>query len=409
LMHLDFFLSCACVDFVHAVLRELIDKDSAAQKKGNKRKKSKAAPKGCRIEKLHGQMDQVARKKAYDKFCKSPLADGGVLLATDLAARGIDVEAVAWTVQFDAPVDPTAFVHRIGRAARAGMSGKSLVMLMPSEDSYVPFLQQRGIKIEALPAMKGLNSHAESGAKAEDSSKEDAVLRKTKKIMETDRTVMLKGTKAFVSFVRAYQEHQLPYLFPVKGLDMGGLASGFCLLRMPRMKEILGRQMKGFVQSSVKPADVPFKNKKQEKQRQEALKKKQENWEQEEAEAEEKRKADLKAKAKAAKPEKERTRTQKRQAKRNDKADEWKSLAAEERLAKKLRNGKITTEQFQKGVRKASRKAEEDSDEGGMSGGSDSDDDDDDLSEESDAVKPEDSRWLVRSRKKKQKSKSKKR
>merc|ERR1712194_409854 len=46
----------------------------------------------------------------------------------------------------------------------------------------------------------------------------------------------------FVSYGRAYQEHTLKYVFPFKALDMGGVATGMCLLRMPRIKEILGKK-----------------------------------------------------------------------------------------------------------------------------------------------------------------------
>merc|ERR1719221_500637 len=199
-----------------------------------------------------------------------------ILLSTDLAARGIDIEAVNWVVQFNAPMEPDAFVHRIGRTARAGQTGRSLIMLQPHEDSYVPFLKQRGIILEDMSEVEGFN--AVSASEAEQADK--AALQRIRRAVETDRAMMLKASRAFVSFLRSYQEHQLPYIFPFKGLDLGALATGFCLLRMPRMKEILGRKIKGFQQSSVSPADVPFKNKAQEKQRQEALKKKKEDYEQ---------------------------------------------------------------------------------------------------------------------------------
>ena len=55
--------------------------------------------------------------------------------------------------------------------------------------------------------------------------------------------------------------------FPFKELDLGALATGYCLLRLPRIKEILGKQVKGFRQSQVEPSSVPFRNKKQEKLR----------------------------------------------------------------------------------------------------------------------------------------------
>jgi len=298
-------------------------------------------------------MDPTARSRAYEKFCKSPPEEGAVLLATDVAARGIDVEAVQWIVQVDPPTDPAAFVHRIGRTARAGQSGRAVVLLLPHEDGYLPFLEKRGIQLEELPDELRVDEETAS-----------STLKRCKRVVETDCAVMLKSTKAFLSFVRAYQEHQLPFLFPFKDLDLGNLATGYALLRLPRIKEILGKQVKGFQQSQVDPASVPFKSKKQEKQRKEKLAK---DLEEREKNKEEEKKAQLlkqkQAAKDAAKAEKNRTRTQKRQAKRNEREETWESLAKEETLAKKLRKGKITASQFESRLKRINSKESGDEEE----------------------------------------------
>merc|ERR1712217_449880 len=211
----------------------------------------------------------------------------------------------------------------IGRTARAGQSGRSVLMLLPHEDSYVPFLKKRGMAIEEMPALTA--SGGSAGTTDADSNA--VALKRTRRLVETDRAVMLKANKAFVSFIRAYQEHQLPYIFPFKSLDLGALAMGFCVLRLPRVKEILGRKIKGFVNSEVHPNDVPFRDKKQEKLRQQKLEKKRAE---EEAGAEEAEKAG-----------------------RKGRAEEWSMLGREESLAKRFRSGKITAAQFQKGIAKA--------------------------------------------------------
>mmetsp|Transcript_37418 Transcript_37418/g.81476 ORF Transcript_37418/g.81476 Transcript_37418/m.81476 type:complete len:434 (-) Transcript_37418:79-1380(-) len=385
---------------VNMSLDELVKLKNAAKKAAKKGKKKPAPSKAGknRIEKLHGQMDQKARQRAYDSFCQAPADAGSVLLATDLAARGIDVQAVDWVVQYDAPLDPAAFVHRIGRTARAGQSGRSIIMLMPSEDSYPTYLQQRGITLEALPAsLAALAEEPVAGLKGESSA--CAALKCGKRLLETDRTVMMKASKAFVSVVRAYQEHQLPFLFPFHKLDLGSLATGFCLLRMPRMKEILGKKITGFKQSPIDPASVPFRSKGQEKQRQEKLKKEAEEkarqWEEEgkiwtEAEAKENEAKEKEAKKaaaeKAANKDKLRTRTQKRKATKKGKVDEWKLLQAEEGLAKKLKNGKISMAQFDKGMMKATRRHDDSEDDAGDS------DDSDDSSDESQAAGKKDAK-----------------
>jgi len=406
-----FFLTCAVVDYVHLLLRELVD---GGGKNSSKKRKKVSANANFRIEKLHGQMEATARSRSYEKFCKSPVEQGAVLLATDVAARGIDVDAVNWIVQFDAPVDPAAFVHRIGRTARAGQSGQAVLMLLPHEDGYRPFLEQRGVHLEELPAKLQLPPQSDGSRSDGSDDIAASALRRCKKMVETDRNLMLKSSKAWLSFVRAYQEHQLPYIFPFKELDLGELATGFCMLRIPRIKEILGRRIKNFEQSHVHPASVPFKNKKQERLRQEQLAAKQAELEQvkaDEAAEWKKQQAEAKKKAKeAAKAEKERTRTEKRNAKRNEKADHWDALATEERLAKKLRKGVISASQFESRVRKATKKGGlgEEDDEDADSDGTDEDgDNDEEADDDAGQQTPSDKKWAI-GRKKRRRGKSRK-
>jgi len=169
------------------------------------------------------------------------------------------------------------------------------------------------------------------------------------------------------------------------------------------MKEILGRQIKGFDQSSVDPNSVPFKVKAQEKQRQEKLKKRAEEWAADgeawkDAQKAERKKAKEKLKEEK-KQNRERTRTEKRKAGRKGRADEWALLSAEEGLAKKLRSGRITAAQFQARVRKATKRVIG-KDDGSVSG--------EDSSSEAEAPRGGDgARWLD-GRRKKRRGKSKK-
>ena len=75
---------------------------------------------------------------------------GGILLCTDVAARGLDVPDIEWTVQFDAPVDPSQYIHRVGRSARAGRFGSSLIFLTEKEESFVDFLRIRKVPITEI-------------------------------------------------------------------------------------------------------------------------------------------------------------------------------------------------------------------------------------------------------------------
>lgn len=78
----------------------------------------------------------------------------GVLLCTDVAARGLDIPDVSWIVQFDPPQDPDVFVHRVGRTARMGRTGHALTLLLPHELPYVDFLRIRKVLYCTLPSMQ---------------------------------------------------------------------------------------------------------------------------------------------------------------------------------------------------------------------------------------------------------------
>lgn len=79
---------------------------------------------------LHGDMSQALREKVIDRFRKGMLQ---IVVATDVAARGIDVDRVSHVFNYDIPGDSEAYVHRIGRTGRAGRSGKAILFLTPRE------------------------------------------------------------------------------------------------------------------------------------------------------------------------------------------------------------------------------------------------------------------------------------
>lgn len=67
-------------------------------------------------------------------------------------------------------------------------------------------------------------------------------------LIGNDRDNVEKGKKAFVSYVRAYKEHDLRYIFEFKNIDIGQIANSFFLFRIPRIKEILGKNIASFQQ-----------------------------------------------------------------------------------------------------------------------------------------------------------------
>ncbi|MEI6807562.1 MAG: DEAD/DEAH box helicase [bacterium] len=83
---------------------------------------------------IHGNKSQSARTKALDDFKRGRLR---VLVATDIAARGIDVDGISHVVNYDLPNEPETYVHRIGRTARAGAGGDAVSFCSPPERDYL--------------------------------------------------------------------------------------------------------------------------------------------------------------------------------------------------------------------------------------------------------------------------------
>lgn len=92
-------------------------------------------PSTTSIHSLHGHIPPLKRTSALEAFSNAPSA---ILLCTDVAARGIDLPDVDTVIQFEAPTDPRSFSHRVGRTARAGNSGKAILLLSEGpEEGYV--------------------------------------------------------------------------------------------------------------------------------------------------------------------------------------------------------------------------------------------------------------------------------
>lgn len=245
----------------------------------------------------------------FPSFSKSSLELFGaesdrstVLLATDVAARGLDIPDVDWIIQFDPPQDPSAFIHRVGRAGRMGRQGFALVMLHPHESSYIEFLKLR--KCPTTPFEDGMVLYSflcvrfwqtndlsvlflvrkgdENGTVSDvEEDQATELCSQLRSLSENDRTVMEKGIVAFVSYVRGYAQHQCQYIFQLKDIKIGQLATMLGLLTLPSMSELrgkLGKKLKldvsGFTPSSLSIDAVQYKDKAKERVRQKKMKSK---------------------------------------------------------------------------------------------------------------------------------------
>lgn len=300
-----YFATCACVDY-WAVVLPLLN-----------------SLKGSPIIPYHGKMKQGPREKALASF--STLSSG-ILVCTDVAARGLDIPSVDLIVQYDPPQDPNVFIHRAGRTARYDQEGDAIVFLLPKEDAYVDFLKLRGVPL----------TERECPTNTED------IAPQIRSAALEDRNVMEKGLRAFVSFVRAYKEHHCSYIFRWKDLEIGKLAMEYGLLQIPSMPEVKHHSLslEGFIPiDDVDVTQIKYKDKAREKQRKKALKRKAEE------EAQNPKPEKKRAQEKPEKPKRKKTGKQRQSIQTKEDLDE---LEHEYRLLKKLKRGDIDEEEYEK-------------------------------------------------------------
>ncbi|WP_371381505.1 DEAD/DEAH box helicase [Sporomusa aerivorans] len=97
---------------------------------------------GYKADELHGDLSQAKRSQVMRRFSEAKLQ---ILVATDIAARGLDIEGVTHVFSYDIPHDPESYIHRIGRTGRAGQTGTAVTFIIPGEHMYLRMIEQ-GIK-----------------------------------------------------------------------------------------------------------------------------------------------------------------------------------------------------------------------------------------------------------------------
>ena len=250
-----FFSSCESVEFHHRVLSWLA---GVPEKNGTEKRATRDSAYG--VFRLHGVMSQSDRRLVYAGFAETK---AGVLLCTDVGARGLDFENVGATVQVDAPSDPETYVHRVGRAARLGAEGEAVIFLAPRETEYASVLGELGVAFGAasVPAMLDVLEHGlktddeesrnRKNAKAPDAENagarrkyerdphlHPAAQRLQKRLhaeVARDAGLATLARDAFRAHVRAYATFpaKLKHIFHVKRLHLGHVAAAFGLKEAP--------------------------------------------------------------------------------------------------------------------------------------------------------------------------------
>ncbi|XP_051249669.1 probable ATP-dependent RNA helicase DDX31 [Dicentrarchus labrax] len=230
-----FVSSCEAVEFLHTLFTAVLAGPSANPQLSFLR--------------LHGNMKQEERSEVFQQFSVSP---SGVLLCTDVAARGLDLPQVTWIVQYTPPTAATEYVHRVGRTARIGGRGSSLIFLTPAETGFINELANHNISLSDMKLQDILSSlmqddtyrgrgkyHSKTSSRAlEQETRERATVLQTEfeNFVHADVQSVQAAKKALQSFLRAYTTYpaHLKHVFHIRSLHLGHAAKSFGLRDAPQ-------------------------------------------------------------------------------------------------------------------------------------------------------------------------------
>uniref|UniRef100_A0ABD2WDY1 ATP-dependent RNA helicase n=1 Tax=Trichogramma kaykai TaxID=54128 RepID=A0ABD2WDY1_9HYME len=170
--------------------------------------------------KLENKANQKQNKRTatFNKFRK---ASSGILLCTDVAARGCDIPNVDWIIQYDPPQDPKEYIHRVGRTARGeGSSGNAILILRPEELGFLKYLKRAKIPINEFEFKKIDRIKPEKQILLE-------------KVISRNDYLRPMAVQAFHSYIRSYESHRLKNVFDRKNLDLDKVAKSFGLTKPP--------------------------------------------------------------------------------------------------------------------------------------------------------------------------------
>lgn len=305
-----FMGTCASVDYHYQLFEStqcLWDAREEKEEKGIFGNKAE-------VFKLHGSVAHSRRSKTLKNFEAAP--SSAILLTTDVSARGLNLQGVNWIVQYDPPCEISDYVHRVGRVARAGKAGQSLLFLLPSEQGYVDVLKTKGIDdLTALSLSTILNQASSickevtragmknggggSGGKEilhqssqrantrfgeyfslevqrrfedcviqddirakkarKEAKKEAKRKRKSEAPKKKEGVLMELARDAFVSFLRAYatkKEAAVRSIFSARALHVGHVARSFALKEPPKSLVSKHRQNKKDLEQEVEDAEA---------------------------------------------------------------------------------------------------------------------------------------------------------
>ncbi|CAG8676486.1 8533_t:CDS:2 [Funneliformis caledonium] len=149
----------------------------------------------------------------------------GYVVCDNVAARGLDIPAVDWIIQYDPPDDPRDYIHRVGRTARAGGQGKSLLFLLPNELGFLRYLKHAKVPLNEyqFPANKIANVQSQ-----------------LEKLVEKNYYLHESARDGFRSYLMSYTSYSLKSIFNVNNLDLQKVGKAFGFKVPPKVHITIG-------------------------------------------------------------------------------------------------------------------------------------------------------------------------
>ncbi|KAG2489867.1 hypothetical protein HYH03_011669 [Edaphochlamys debaryana] len=177
---------------------------------------------------LHGGMKQGKRTGVFYEFCE---AQAMVLIATDIAARGLDFPTVDWVLQGDCPEDAATYIHRVGRTARYMAAGHALLMLLPSErEGALKMLSEAKVPLTQIRP---------------NPAKQQAVSPALQALLSKDQELKDFAQKSLVAYCRSVFLQPRKDVFDVAALPVEEFAASLGLASVPKlrfMRKVKGKQ-----------------------------------------------------------------------------------------------------------------------------------------------------------------------
>ncbi|XP_035224237.1 ATP-dependent RNA helicase DDX18-like [Stegodyphus dumicola] len=159
---------------------------------------------------IHGKQKQNKRTVTFFQFCK---AKSGILLCTDVAARGLDIPQVDWIVQYDPPDDPKEYIHRVGRTARGeNRNGHALLILRPEELGFLRYLKHARVPLQEYDFSWNKVANVQN---------------QLEKLVTKNYYLQVSAREAFKNYIRSYKSHHMKKVFNVETLDLAAVAKSF--------------------------------------------------------------------------------------------------------------------------------------------------------------------------------------